>query len=392
MPSLNIRATLLGVGALFAISACNSATGGMPPAAGANATASVADGLPAPNDTTSILKKLTKDVVIGSTVDATNGDTAPRAVTVVQSNYAKLKKNQILVCNFADSSGNAGKGTTIEQFNPTPNSKPTTFAQSSKIEGCNGSAITSGDQIYASGMTSKVLEWINQNAQLKKTYGSPITQPLSDADIPRLYLYSPEYVLTGNADTGAIDSLSLGGYGTGKVLQIINGFDVNKGSGSSALGPSGFAYWCGVPPGYPKYCKNHADLLYVADGACNTIVQITHLSSLLVKDEITVQPGCKKFTCKFPKTSCGKVVKSGSPLNAPFAETMLPNGNIIVANTKGGNTLVELTQTGQVLATKVVDTGKTPAIFGLASIGTNDGNTALYYTDTNDNSLHELEQ
>jgi len=58
-----------------------------------------------PADTTSILKLLTKDVTIGSTVDPANGDKGPRAVTVVQGSGGKLKKGQLLVCNFEDSSG-----------------------------------------------------------------------------------------------------------------------------------------------------------------------------------------------------------------------------------------------------------------------------------------------
>ena len=44
------------------------------------------------------------------------------------------------------------------------------------------------------------------------------------------------------------------------------------------------------------------------------------------------------------------------------------------------------------LDTKVVDTSKTSGIFGLAATGTKDSNTALFYTDTNTNTLHELEQ
>jgi hypothetical protein len=51
-----------------------------------------------------------------------------------------------------------------------------------------------------------------------------------------------------------------------------------------------------------------------------------------------------------------------------------------------------MTPTGQVLDTTVVDKSKTSGIFGLAAIGTKDSNTALFYTDTNTNTLHELEQ
>ena len=80
-----------------------------------------------PQDTTSILKKLKKNVIIGSTVDATNGDKGPRGFSVVNAPLGKLKKNQIVVCNFADTTGAAGKGTTIEQLNSTAGSKPTRF-------------------------------------------------------------------------------------------------------------------------------------------------------------------------------------------------------------------------------------------------------------------------
>ena len=84
MPFSTIRAVLLAAGLMLTASACNG-TGGVPssiPAANSDGTGSAA--LASPSDTTSILKLLTKDVTIGSTVDPANGDTGPRAVTVVQ--------------------------------------------------------------------------------------------------------------------------------------------------------------------------------------------------------------------------------------------------------------------------------------------------------------------
>jgi hypothetical protein len=75
-----------------------------------------------------------------------------------------------------------------------------------------------------------------------------------------------------------------------------------------------------------------------------------------------------------------------------MASALLPNGNLVVANTQGtANTLVELTPAGQVLDTEVVDTGSTQGVFGLAAGGTSDSNTVLFYTDTNSNTVHELE-
>jgi hypothetical protein len=393
--SLNIHHKLVVLGiTLLIISACGG-NGIAPSNAITTSTGSVqgsnvdSNG-PAPTDTKSILKLLKKNVTIGSTVDPANGDMGPRAVTVVQNNFGKLKMGQVLVCNFEDSSGNAGNGTTIEKFDPVASSKPTTFFQNSKIEGCDGDAIDGSDDVYATGLTSKVMALIVKG-KLKKTYGSPITDPLGNGEAPMLYGYSPELVFVGNSDTGGVDSFSFGGYGTGKGKEVINGFDVNKGSGFSALGPSGIAYWCGVLPGSGMCPYKHPqDTLYVADGACNAVVAISHASSLLEKDEITIQPGCTKFTCVYPKTSCATLVKAGSPLNKPVAMAILPNGNLVVANT-GNNTLVEMTPTGKVLDTKVVDTSKTPGIFGLAATGTSDSTTTLFYSDTNTNTLHELE-
>src|SRR5580658_3156960 len=163
MPTFNNRALLLTAGALFATSACGGNTTVPSGAAGNDAAsrlsfssqASVAASSVVPNDTTSILKKLTKDVEIGSTVDPKNGDTGPRAISVARSTFG-LKKGQLLVCNFDDSAGTVGKGTTIEVLDPNPHSKPATFTQSAKLEGCDGDAVTATNQVYAAGQVSGV--------------------------------------------------------------------------------------------------------------------------------------------------------------------------------------------------------------------------------------------
>jgi hypothetical protein len=145
------------------------------------------------------------------------------------------------------------------------------------------------------------------------------------------------------------------------------------------LGPSGFQYDKGK------------DVMYIVDGNTNTVISVSHPGNLLVKNEIVVQPGGKTFKCIHKQDSCAKLVLAGSPLNGPVALTILPNGNLIAANTKD-NKLVEFTPAGQVLATKVADSGDSPAVFGLAATGKSDSNTTLFYTDKNDNNLHQLQQ
>jgi hypothetical protein len=378
----NKRVALLLAGMLLAATACGG-NGAVPSngSTAANPLSRVSDSnIVSPEDNTSILKGLKKDVVIGTTVDPTNGDKAAHGLTIVKADDV-LKKGQLIVCNFENESGTAGDGTTIDIFNPTAGSKPTTFTQSSDIEGCAGVAASSVDDVFGAGLTKGEIGWFTQKGKLYKAYGSPLKAPFSEVDASNPNLYSAEYIFSSDAQTGSIVSFSVNNYGNPKAIQVATGFAVNKQSGWSTLGPSGLQY------------NRTKDTLYIADGPDNTIVAFTGASNLLETDEIVVKAGGKTFTCKHKADTCGKLVLAGSPLNDPEAMTILPNGNLIVANTAGSsvNTLVELTPSGTVLDTKVVDTSKTPGIFGLAATGTTDANTVLFFTDTNSNNLQELE-
>jgi hypothetical protein len=382
MPTFNNRVLMLTAGALLATSAC----GGNATVPSGVVSAPVASSI-VPNDTTSILKKLTKDVEIGSTIDPKNGDMGPRAISLVPGNFG-LKKGQLLVCNFDDSTGTAGNGTTIEVLDPAPSSKPVTFTQNTKIEGCDGDAITAGNDVYGAGLVSGIVSEFTQTGKFKKSYGSPIEVPFADADAFCGEAYAPEDLYIGDSKTGSLIKLAfpISSSGHPQVIQVMTGFGVNTGSGWSVLGPSGMQY------DSKKHGSLCNDTLYIVDGVDNTIIAVSNASSLLEKNEIVVQPGGKTFKCAHPKSTCATLVYSGSPLNGPVASALLPNGNLIVANTLGGNKLVELTPAGQVLATKTIDKSKTAHIFGLLATGTSDSNTALFYTDTQTNTLQELEQ
>jgi hypothetical protein len=382
MPTFNNRVLVLIAGTLFATSACGGITTVPTTAAGS----ALGAGAVVPRDTTSILKKLTKDVEIGSTVDGKNGDMGPRAISLVRSTFG-LKKGQLLVCNFEDSAGTAGKGSTIEVLNPKPHSKPVTFTQSPKIEGCDGDAITEANKVWGTGMLSGLVSQFDQAGMLKKSYRSHLSAPFVDADAFCGLAYAPEDIYISDSKTGSIVKLAfIAVSGKVKMTQVITGFAVNKGSGWSVLGPSGIQY---NSTRTGSLCN---DTLYIVDGVDNTVVAVSNASNLLGKDEIVVQPGGKKFKCAHPKETCATLVYSGSPLNAPVASALLPNGNLIVANTQGGNKLVELTPTGRVLGTKTIDKSTIAHVFGLLATGTSDSDTALFYTDTKTNTLQELEQ
>jgi hypothetical protein len=159
-----------------------------------------------------------------------------------------------------------------------------------------------------------------------------------------------EPIFASDATIGAIIGFSVNFYGNHKPTEVVTGFDVNHKIGWSALGPMGLAF-----------DSNDDGTLYAVDGIDNTLVSFNNAADLLEANEIIVKRGGKTFKCKFPKRA-------------------------------GGNTLVELTPNGHVLDTRVVDTRLTQGIFSVRAAGSNDGDTVLYYTDTNDNSLHELER
>ncbi len=334
-------------------------------------------GLPA--DTTSILKKLKSNILIGSTVDTKNGDEGPRSVYVVPTvHHGVLTSGQLLVCNFEDSAGVPGNGTTIETLDPKAGSAPVRFFQSDVIKGCDGSAISQDGTVYGAGLTSGKIVAITKKGKLAKTYGGKsVADPFSDAAANPKQPFSSRYLYAGTTVGGGILSISIGSYGNGLATQVAKGFGVSK--GPEGLAPSGLQYDANI------------DTLYIVDGVTNTIVAFSNSSKLLDKDEIIVESGGKTFKCRYPKTTCATLVYSGSPLNAPMASALLPNGNLVVANTQGkANTLVELTPSGQVLDTEVVDSSSTQGIFGLAAAGSNDSNTVLFYTDTNTNTVQEL--
>lgn len=381
-----LTGSLIAAGLLLA-SACSAQNATLPSAGVASAPSAGAVALAntlRPEDSTSILKKLTKTVQIGSTVDPKNGDQGPHSLQLVtMPSYGKVKKLDLVVCDFSDKAGTAGNGESVELLSSKPGSKPSTFIQNSDIAGCDGAAVVEGDNVYVTGLTSKNDCQYNQNGVLVKCYTNPPSDPLSSgygATPPNSSgFYSPFFNFVGDVGKGALDLFSLGIYGTDKLYEGVNGLPVTKVNGWSTLGPSGLAY------------NNNNGTLYVVDGACNAVIAIDNTPNVLVTDEITVNKTCKSFKCKDPKATCAKLVKAGSPLNKPEADAILPNGNLIVANT-GTNELVEMTPTGTVLDTKVIDTSKTAGIFGLWAHGKNDNDTVLYYTDANSNTVQELEQ
>jgi hypothetical protein len=334
-------------------------------------------------DTTSILKKLIKNVTIGSTIDAKNGDKTPHGIVIAPLTNGPLKKGQVIACNFSNKAGQAGSGTTIEALNAKAGSTPVRLIQNNAFKGCGALGISQGDTIYGSAFTNKLVATFDStnNFQFEKTANSSIVAPFGTtyADIKQPGGYDEIIIYTTDAKTGSLLWLSASNDASPPYFTkpVVTGFAVNKKAGLAALAPSGLAY------------NQKTDTLYVVDGVNGVVVSFSPMANLLEKNSITVLPGGKTFKVLKGVAVTPKVVYSGKALKSPVAATLLPNGNLVIANTKG-NSLVEMTPTGQILDTKVVDTKPTAGIFALVATGTNDNNTSLYYTDANTNTVQLL--
>jgi hypothetical protein len=378
---------LLAAGLATLVSACNAAgtSQSVPPANVGPGGTSLIDGVTPAVDTTSVLKTLTKQEVIGSTVDPGNGDQNPHGllyVSVKPYGNSKIKKGDVVVCNYSDQAGVQGNGTTIEYMPGTTGSSPKTLVQNAKLKGCSSLISNAGSgffgAVYAMDSGAKNVANVSPNGKIAKTItNAAIVEPWNSAYVSSFGYPPGDGILVSDPSSGKVLRINLG---TMKpkppVVQIISGFATNKGQPGSILGPSGVLY------------NQKADTMYVVDGASNIVYSFIHVyDDLDQANAIVIGSGGKTFTG--PKAKDAKVLYSGTSLKSPITATLLPNGNLVVGNT-GSNTLVEIATNGKVLATKTVDKGAKGAIFGIAAIGSNDTNTQIYFNDDNANNVQLL--
>ncbi len=347
----------------------------------------VSNGVQPDVDATSILKTLTKQTQIGSTVDTTNGDQTPAGITYIsQSPYGggKFKKGDLVVCNYADKNGVMGNGTTEEVLVAKAGSKPVHLIASTDLKGCAGLAAEPlYGYLYGPGSTAKDVASVSPQGKIfQKITGSGLTQPYGGTfvDIGVSYPPGPGFWV-GDATTGSVNRIDLGTQQKNPpVTAVITGFKVNKGKPGSVLGPTGLGF-------YQKNAFSDGTL-YVIDGSSNILYSFANVyNNFFAAGSVKIGSNGKTFTG--PKAKSAKVVLSGAPLSGAISLTPLPNGNVIVANGKT-NELIEVESTGKVLATKVVDTGTGGAIRSITAVGTSDANTVLYFTDSNSNTVQEL--
>jgi len=326
---------------------------------------------------------------IASTVPA-NGDINPYGVAVVQDSTGNLVKGDVLVSNFNNSKNAQGTGTTIVQVSPS--GKVSLFAtiSSKKLPGsCPGGiglttalvelhagwvivgSLPTSDGTSATAQAGCLIVLNSTGIVVETISGSPINGPwdMTAVEKGKTAALFVTNVLNGtvadspnetNQGTVVRIFLSWDGNNPPKVESrkvVGSGFGEKTDPGALVIGPTGLSV-------------NKDGTLYVADTLGDRITAISHALS------------------RGSDAGIGKVIFSGNALNTPLGLILAPNGDLLAANGGDGN-LVEVTQSGKQVATKMIDSTSTGAgtLFGLSLTLSGKG---VYFVNDGNNTLNLL--
>ncbi len=361
-------AMLCSFAAALVLAGCSSG-GGMSSMSSGSGTSSM---------NSAVLNQLVTVQTIGSTVDPMNGDNNPYGLAIEPVTAGTETMGNLMVCNFNDSMGNAGNGTTMVQLAPMPGSKPMRFAQDPSLKGCDAIAInTKAGFPWVAAYTAMDNPIVSTSGSVVNTLATAYTwmHPWGQVyAVPAatLTMAVPTFYVTDAGD-GSVVAIRLTSSGF-MFQKIAKGFPVNLTSSYGILAPAGLTY------------DQPSDTLYVVSSDTNSIVALTNASTL-TDGGITVS-GTASTGLSFsgPMASHAKVIYNGMPLNYPVSMAELYNGDLIVGNT-GDNNMIEITPTGLVAATKLVDSGNAGAIFGIATAGTSVNSQVVFFNDDNTNTV-----
>jgi len=291
---------------------------------------------PTPTASPAVLAGLATTTTIGTTVDATNGDTNPYGLAIAPITAGLVTAGDLIVCNFNDGKGKSGAGTTIEDLKPIAGSKPVRIAQDPSLAGCDSLAINPGQgAIWVAAYTANdnpiflptgVLAttlatnypW---NQPWRQIYATPTIAAGSTTAAPRAFYIT-------DAGDGSIIQSNI--TATGLVFsQIITGFPHSVDKTYGILAPAGLTY------------DPASDTLYVVSSDTDSVLAFSAVSTI-PKNGITIAVSSTTtggayspvtstaFTFTGPNASQAKVLFSGMPLNYPVSSALLYNGDLVV--------------------------------------------------------------
>ena len=240
----------------------------------------------------SVLSQLNTMTTIGSTVDATNGDSNPYGLTIAQTTGGNVTAGDLLVCNFNDKAGTAGNGTTIEDLSPAAGAMPKRIAQDPSLQGCDALAVNPGGFIWAAAYTANDNPIFMPNGTLATTLASSYSwaNPWGQIYAQPNSTTSGTSYLRSHASSSTVSAFYITDAKTGSVVQanitssgiafntIATGFPVNLTSAYGILAPAGLSY------------NPTLDTLYIVSSASNSVVAFKN-GSTIPAGGITVTAG-----------------------------------------------------------------------------------------------------
>jgi len=341
----------------------------------------------------SILSMLSpsKITTIGSTVDPTTNENNPYGLAIATATGGPITAGDLIVCNFNDSAGTEGMGTTIVGLHPSPGAAPYRIAQSPSLQGCNALAVLPDGSIAAAAWQA------NQNPLVAPsgTVGTPFSADTFANPWGEAYVaasgQNPAALYVSNSD-GSIDRITLNGDAQTGFTQIVSGF-CHSGAPGGIYAPAGLTY------------DSSVDTLYVVDTSSFSVVALTNVSGIgsagvTVTGQCTstASPPTPMPTFSGPSAASATVIAHGAPLFAPLSAALLADGDLIVENSDVGipsgqmpNLAVEVSPVlpgGFVGQPVQLDTsGTSGALFGIVATVDSQKNQIIYFNDDNTNSV-----
>ncbi|HWX32919.1 MAG TPA: hypothetical protein VNZ53_36500 [Steroidobacteraceae bacterium] len=336
---------------------------------------------------------------LGSTSDPVLHDKHPKGLALATTTAGRITTGDLLTCDFADSGGKAGQGTTIVGLHPTAGATAYQVAQSAELAGCNALTALPDGTLFAAAYRA------NQTPMVAPAGGVNAALPAGTFVGPSGIAYAGNSLYVATIDLsrpngGSIYRVALNGdtASSASVVQIVSGL-CTSGTAGALYGPVALLY-------------GPSDTLYISDSSSGQVIEIRQVSSFsaagqfaatcggspptgLTKNELTPQEDQIDF---FGGTGAGLAL-------TPVGVALRPNGNLLVTNgdlplsagstPPPANSVIELSSAagGGVLGQpRQLDTGAPGALSGIVATQDRQGNEVIYFTDANTNSIIVLSQ
>jgi hypothetical protein len=329
---------------------------------------------------------------IGSTADPINMDGNPYGLAIAPATAGLITQGDLIVCNFNNSPGAQGAGTTIVGLHPVAGATPYRIAQSANLQGCDALTMLPDDSISAAAFQA------NQNALVTAAgvVNTPFSadtfaQPWGEAYVAASG-QNPAALYVSNFN-GSIDRITLNGDAQTAFTEIASGF-CGSGVAGAIYAPSGLTYDPSI------------DTLYIVDTSSNSVVAFAGVSTIGA-DGVVVTGQCQSVaapptpapTFTGPSATSARVVATGGAFFTPLSAALLSNGDLIVADadvnigTQTPNLVFEISPVlpgGFVGAPVQLDTGASGALFGIVATVDAQMNQIVYFNDDNNTAVMEL--